>query len=113
MRHRARPWWIALAAAAGVGVVVAGARAQRPDDGPAATLARPVPGDRPLPINLATALQLSGARPLDIALASERTRAALAELERANVLWLPTLYLGVDYYRHDGQLQDVEGRVFG
>jgi len=72
----------------------------------------PVPGDRALPINLPTALQLANARPLDIAVASERINAAAAALQRANVLWLPTIYLGVDYYRHDGQLQDVVGQIF-
>jgi outer membrane protein TolC len=29
------------------------------------------------------------------------------------VLWLPTVQLGVDYFRHDGQIQDVAGNVFG
>jgi outer membrane protein TolC len=58
-------------------------------------------------------LQLAGVRPLDISLASERIRLAAAQLERAQVLWLPTVYLGVDYFRHDGQIQDVSGNVFG
>jgi outer membrane protein TolC len=58
-------------------------------------------------------LQLAGVRPLDIQLASERIQVAAAALERANVLWLPTVYLGVDYYRHDGQIQDVAGNIFG
>jgi outer membrane protein TolC len=69
--------------------------------------------DRPLPINLPTALQLANAQPLDVALASQRIQVALAGLDRAKVLWLPTVYLGADYYRHDGQLQDVAGKVFG
>jgi outer membrane protein TolC len=73
----------------------------------------PMAGDKPLPINLPTALQLANVRPLDIALASERIRVAAAQLERAQVLWLPTVYLGVDYFRHDGQIQDVAGNVFG
>jgi outer membrane protein TolC len=77
--------------------------------------ARPAPiaADKPLPINLPTALQLANVRPLDIALASERIRVAAAQLERAQVLWLPTIYLGTDYFRHDGQIQDVGGNVFG
>src|SRR5207244_8278119 len=62
---------------------------------------------------LPTALQLAGIRPIDIALASERIRLEAAALERAQVLWLPTVYLGVDYFRHDGQIQNVEGNVFG
>jgi outer membrane protein TolC len=69
--------------------------------------------DKPLPINLPTALQLANAQPLDVALASQRIQVALAGLDRAKVLWLPTIYLGADYYRHDGQLQDVAGNVFG
>jgi outer membrane protein TolC len=58
-------------------------------------------------------LQLAGVRPIDISLASERIRLAAAQLDRAQVLWLPTVYLGADYYRHDGQIQDVGGNVFG
>jgi outer membrane protein TolC len=68
--------------------------------------------DKVLPINLASALQLAGVRPLDIDVAAERVQLAAADLERAKFLWLPTLYLGVDYFRHDGQLQDVVGNVF-
>lgn len=71
------------------------------------------PESRPLPINLPTALQLANARPVDISLASERIRLAAAQLDRAQVLWLPTIYLGADYFRHDGQIQDVAGTVFG
>jgi outer membrane protein TolC len=76
-------------------------------------LPRPPIEDKPLPINLPTALSLAGVRPLDVAVASERVRVAAAQLKRANALWLPTIYAGVDYYRHDGQLQDVAGNVFG
>src|SRR5204863_666319 len=75
--------------------------------------AAPSATDKPLPINLPTALQLANIRPIDIALASERIRVAAAQLERAHVLWLPTVLLGVDYFRHDGQIQSVEGNVFG
>lgn len=74
-------------------------------------LPAPTPSDRPLPINLSTALQLGNARALDIAIASERTRVALAQLERARVLWVPSLQLGGNYFRHDGRLQNIEGDV--
>jgi outer membrane protein TolC len=73
----------------------------------------PTPCDKPLPINLPTALRLAGVRPIDIALASERIRVEAAALQWAEVLWLPTVYLGVDYFRHDGQIQDIGGNVFG
>lgn len=66
----------------------------------------------PLTITLPTALSLSGASPLDVQIADERVRGATAQLSRANVLWLPNLNMGVDYFRHDGQIQDVVGRVF-
>jgi outer membrane protein TolC len=79
---------------------------------PLALLA-PAHGDKPLPINLPTALQLANVKPLDIALASERIRVAAAQLERAQVLWLPTVYLGAEYSRHDGQIQETPGNVFG
>jgi outer membrane protein TolC len=58
-------------------------------------------------------LRLANVRPIDIALASERVEQAAARLERAQVSWVPTLSFGVDYFRHDGQIQDVAGNVFG
>jgi outer membrane protein TolC len=66
----------------------------------------------PLPINLPTALKLADARPIDILVASQRIEAAAAQLERARLLWLPTVLVGADYFRHDGQLQDIAGKVF-
>jgi outer membrane protein TolC len=70
------------------------------------------PEGKPLPIDLPTALALSGSAPLDIQIAGERLRAATAQLDRAKVLWLPNINLGVDYFRHDGQIQDIVGDVF-
>ena len=63
------------------------------------------------PIDLGGALRLAGARDLDIAIARERVCQALAELEQARVLWLPSIYLGPNWIRHDGQAQVVEGPV--
>jgi outer membrane protein TolC len=60
-----------------------------------------------LPINLATALQLAGVRPLDIAAATAFVEQALAQKLQATVLWVPTLNAGVDYYRHDGVQQNI------
>lgn len=68
--------------------------------------------DRPLPINLPTALQLANVQAVDIAAASERIQAASAALEQAQVLWLPTITVGGDYNRHDGLNQDTQGNVF-
>ena len=60
-----------------------------------------------LPINLATAMQLSGARPLDIAAATAQVQQALALHLQAKALWIPNLNAGVDYFRHDGVQQNL------
>jgi outer membrane protein TolC len=60
-----------------------------------------------LPINLASALQLAGVSPLDIAAATVQVQQGLAVLLQAKVLWVPTLNAGVDYYRHDGVQQNL------
>ena len=60
------------------------------------------PTDLRFPINLATALRLSDARPLIVAAAQAGVWVAEADLTRAKVLWVPTLNLGFDYIRHDG-----------
>jgi len=58
--------------------------------------------DLRFPINLATALRLSDARPLIVAAAQASVWVAEAQLTRAKVLWVPQLNLGGDYIRHDG-----------
>lgn len=63
------------------------------------------------PIDLPGALRLAGADDLDIAIARERVAQSLAELQQARVLWLPSLYIGPNWIRHDGQAQVVEGQV--
>ena len=63
------------------------------------------------PIDLPDALRLAGARDLDIAIARERVCQSLAELRQAQVLWLPSLFIGPNWIRHDGQAQIVQGRV--
>jgi outer membrane protein TolC len=60
------------------------------------------PTDVRFPINLATALRLSDARPIIVAAAQAGVWVAEAQLTRAKVLWVPRLNLGADYIRHDG-----------
>jgi outer membrane protein TolC len=60
------------------------------------------PTDLHFPINLATALRLSDARPLIVAAAQASVWVAEAQLTRAKVLWVPTFMAGADYIRHDG-----------
>jgi outer membrane protein TolC len=78
---------------------------------PVVPAAEPTVTDRPLPINLATALCLSNARPLVIAFAQNSVQTAAAQLQRANVMWLPNLNMGMEYYRHDGADQETAGDV--
>jgi outer membrane protein TolC len=70
-----------------------------------------VPGQVIRPIDLTSALRLAGARDLDVAMARERVCEAVAELEQARVLWLPSLFIGPNWIRHDGQAQVIEGPV--
>jgi outer membrane protein TolC len=65
-----------------------------------------------LPINLATALRLGGARPIIIAAAQASVETAAAELARARVAWLPSVYAGAGYYRHDGATQGQSGNFY-
>ena len=60
------------------------------------------PGRRPAP---------GRARDLDIAIARQRVLQAVADLEQARALWLPSLFIGPTYYRADGQVQTITGQV--
>jgi outer membrane protein TolC len=101
--------------AACIGLAMAGLALAQAPERPSSDLARllpPEPPGRACPINLAAALQLANARAIDIQVAVERANRAYAELDRARARWLPTLYFGADYARHDGQIQDIVGNVF-
>lgn len=70
-----------------------------------ASILKPAPfaeTDREFPINLATALRLADARPLVVAAAQSSAWVAEAQLQRAQLLWVPQFNLGAVYYRHDG-----------
>jgi outer membrane protein TolC len=69
--------------------------------------AKPDDADRALPINLATALRLADARPLIIEAARSAVETEYGLYEQARVLWLPSIYLGIDYQRHDGAQQNA------
>ncbi len=72
---------------------------------------QPTQSERTLPINLATALYLSQARPLIIASAQASVEKAAAQLQGANALWLPDLSIGASYSHHDGANQGTEGNM--
>ena len=83
-----------------------------PRPGPRSPCRRPGRPDRTLPITLPAALQLAHARNLDVQVAAERVAAAAAQLDRARSRWLPTVYLGGDYARQEGRIQDIVGNIF-
>jgi outer membrane protein TolC len=64
------------------------------------------------PISLGAALQLAGAKNLDVQIANERLIEARANYEQARFRFFPWLSPGVGYRRHDGNIQDVAGNVF-
>jgi len=64
----------------------------------------------PKPIDLPTALQLADARNPLVAFTRERVQQAYAQLERADVLWLPAVRAGAAFNHHDGSIQDIAGR---
>ena len=79
---------------------------------PTAHFARqPAESDRVLPINLATALCLSNARPLVIAFAQASVEEAAAQLQHSKVLWLPDFNFGAGYTQHDGTDQSTDGTM--
>jgi outer membrane protein TolC len=56
-------------------------------------------------------LRLANVRAVDVATAAARIRVAAAQLQGAQVMWLPSPTLGGDYNRHDGPSQDALGNI--
>ncbi len=76
--------------------------------GPAGpTPPNPEAADRPLPINLASALRLADARPLLIEAARAAIETEYGLYVQSRVLWLPNIYVGIDYQRHDGAQDNI------
>lgn len=61
------------------------------------------------PIDLPTALRLADANNLQVAVAREQVNQALAQVDKAKALWLPSVQSGANYDRHEGAIQRVEG----
>src|SRR5438034_8269750 len=71
--------------------------------------AAPPDDTQTLPIDLPTALRLVETANPTIAAARARVAAAYAQLDQANLLWLPNLQSGTTYVRHDGWAQNQRG----
>ena len=69
------------------------------------------PDDRPYPISLPVALQLAGSHPLDVAAAARMVDLAAYQFRRSQLLWIPNLSLGADYFRHEGGQQNFAGEI--
>lgn len=90
--------------------------AQANGDAEAAPLAAPRPVAEVaeptfLPISLETVFRLAEEQNPQIALVRERVREACAEQHLADARWLPDLYVGPAFYRHEGGIQDFNGNL--
>ncbi|MGL6075544.1 MAG: TolC family protein [Fimbriiglobus sp.] len=70
-----------------------------------------LPTEKTLPINLPTALQLAGANPLDIQVATKHVELSSKAYDRAKLLWLPNIMVGADYFHHEGLQQNFAGEL--
>jgi outer membrane protein TolC len=62
-------------------------------------------------VDLPSLLRLAVGENPQVNFARERIAAAEAQYDRARVQWLPSLYVGPRWVRHDGQIQDTRGEV--
>ena len=70
-----------------------------------------VPGSSTVPINLPTALAMIGGQHPVVGFAQWRVQEAYAQLDRAKVMWLPSIQTGFNYRRRDGNYQAVDGEI--
>ncbi|XZE20719.1 hypothetical protein SH449x_000604 [Pirellulaceae bacterium SH449] len=69
------------------------------------------PESATIPINLPTALAMIGGQHPVVGFARWRVQEAYAQLDRAKVMWLPSIQSGFNYRRRDGNYQDVQGAI--
>jgi multidrug efflux system outer membrane protein len=65
----------------------------------------------PVLLSLDTVFRLAEDQNPLIAQARERVEESLAEKDLASSRWLPDLYVGTAYYRHEGGIQNEDGRL--
>jgi outer membrane protein TolC len=75
---------------------------------PPATLAEPATV-KALPISLDTVLRLAQDQNGQINLAREKLQEAFAARDVASKRWLPDIYVGTAFYRHEGGIQNPDG----
>ncbi|WP_425399940.1 TolC family protein [Aeoliella sp.] len=62
-------------------------------------------------MNLPTALSMVGGKHPAVGFAQWRVQEAYAQLDQAEVLWLPSLQAGFSFHKHDGNYQASDGRI--
>lgn len=100
----AGPTTVVVAIAASVSV-------QSDEQGTARDVAEQLPSEATVPINLPTALAMIGGQHPVVGFARWRVQEAYAQLDRAKVMWLPSIQSGFNYRRHDGNYQAVDGAI--
>lgn len=62
-------------------------------------------------LNLGSVIALADSQNPNVLLARERINEAYALVERAEVLWVPSLRAGFNFNHHDGNVQNVAGQI--
>jgi hypothetical protein len=83
-------------------------RAAAPALHPAAAPAAPA---KALPVGLDTVFRLAQDQNAQVLLAREKVNGACAEVDAATLGWLPHLYVGPAWYRHEGGIQNEDGTL--
>jgi outer membrane protein TolC len=79
---------------------------------PPADLAPAVPAEpKALPVSLDTVFRLAQDQNVQVSLAREKLQEAFADKELADKAWLPELFVGPSYYRHEGGIANEDGRL--
>ncbi|HZU37034.1 MAG TPA: TolC family protein, partial [Gemmataceae bacterium] len=69
------------------------------------------PASRVVPIQFDTVFRLAEEQNAQIALAREKLHESQTELQLAAKGWLPNIYAGLGYYRHEGGIQNEDGTL--
>jgi outer membrane protein TolC len=64
-----------------------------------------------IPIDFASALAIAAGDNPQVGYSRQRINEAFAQLQAAEVLWVPSLRAGMNYNKHEGTIQDVAGRM--
>jgi outer membrane protein TolC len=85
--------------------------APRPMTDPAVPLSTPAADAPTLPIGLDTVFHLAQDQNAQVGIARAKVRQAYAEKDVASLKWLPDVYVGTAWYRHEGGIQNEDGTL--